>query len=135
MESAMSEPETYRDVIGRLYAAAPQGETEEDVRRAEVLLGRPLPRVLRDYYLFAAHGEILNQAQDRLLAPPALRIAGGALVFYEENQNVNFWGVLEGDLGLDDPPVHAAWNEEPLLWEPDHDSLSGFFKTMAYWQA
>jgi hypothetical protein len=130
----MGEPETYRDVIGRLFGR-PRGEPEEEVGRGEALLGRPFPRALREYYLFAVHREPFNSTQDRLLAPAALFREAGALVFYEENQRVNLWGIFDTNLDLEDPPVHSAWNEQPLRWEPDHDCLSDFFTTMAYWQA
>jgi hypothetical protein len=130
----MSEPDSYREVIERLFGR-PHGETTEEVRHGEERLGRPLPKVLRDYFLFAGHQEPFNRTQDRLLAPTALFREAGALVFYEENQGVNLWGILDADLDRDDPPVRAAWNEEPLRWEPDHDRLSDFFTTMAYWQA
>jgi hypothetical protein len=103
----MSVTESYRDVVERLYPRCPKGEPEEEVRRGEERLGRPFPRVLRGHYLFAGHRELLNQAQGRLLAPSCLRREGGAVIFYEENQGVNYWGVLEGDLGMDDPPVYV----------------------------
>lgn len=131
----MSEPESYRDVIRRLYHRRPEAETAEDIRRGEELLGRPFPKALRDYYCFAGHREPFNRTQDRLLAPAAVFREAGALVFYEENQRVNLWGILDADLDLDDPPVRSAWNEAQLMWEPDHDRLSDFFTTMAYWQA
>jgi hypothetical protein len=130
----MAETVAYRDVIGRLFGR-PRGETAAEVRRGEELLGRPFPRVLREYYLFAGHREPCNRTQDRLLAPAAVFREAGALVFYEENQRVNLWGLLDADLDREDPPVHSAWNEPPLRWEPDHDRLSDFFTTMAYWQA
>src|SRR5688500_10285285 len=98
----MSVAETYRDVVERLYACLPAGEQEKEVRRGEERLGRPFPKVLREYYLFAGHRELLNRAQDRLLAPAELRRDGDAVIFYEENQGVNYWGILENDLGLDD---------------------------------
>ena len=48
---------------------------------------------------------------------------------------MNLWGILDTNLDLEDSPVHSAWNEQPLRWEPDHARLSDFFTTMAYWQA
>jgi hypothetical protein len=131
----MAEPETYRDVIHRFYGGGPRGATAEEICRGEQRLGRPFPRVLREYYLLTAHREPFNHAQDRLLAPDAVFREAGAVVFYEENQRVNLWGILDANLDREDPPVHSAWNEKHLTWELDHDRLSDFFLTMAYWQA
>lgn len=131
----MSQPETYREVIRRIHGQEPVGEPEEQVRVAEARLGIALPRTLRDCYLFASHQEPCNSTHDRLLGPGTLRMAGGALLFYEENEGVNYWGIRASDLDQEDPPVVAAWNEEPMRWEIDHDRLSGFLATMAYWQA
>src|SRR5262249_52734333 len=79
-ELAMENAQTYREVIERLSPRQPQGESEEAVCRGEERLGRPFPRVLRDYYRFASHQELLNQAQDRLLAPAALVRTPGAVI-------------------------------------------------------
>jgi hypothetical protein len=131
----MPPTETYQQAIVRLYGRRPAGEAAEEIQRGEERLGMPFPKALRDHYRFAGHKDPVNRTQDRLRAPTALFRSAGAVVFYEENQGVNLWGILDGDFGMDDPPVYAAWNEEPLKWEPDHARLSEFLRTMAYWQA
>jgi hypothetical protein len=137
VRNPMSNTETCRDVIRRLYgpALALRPESEEEIRRGEAILERPLPKVLSDYYRFSGHGDRLNQVQDRLLAPTRLQSRDGAVVFYDENQGVVRWGVLEIDWNQDDPPVYYAANESKLEWKFDHARLSDFFVTMAYWQA
>jgi hypothetical protein len=66
-------------------------------------------------------------------AAAVLAAAGRALVFCAENQGVVLWGIAEADLALEDPPVQVAENREPLAWAWDHDRLSDFFLTLAYW--
>jgi len=133
----MSQAETFRDAILRLYGPDHflLPESEDEIRRGEAVLGRPLPKILADYYRFSGHGDRLNCTQDRLRAPTELERRDGAIVFYDENQGVVCWGVLEIDWDQDDPPVCRAANEPSLDWNFDHERLSDFFVTMAYWQA
>jgi hypothetical protein len=133
----MAGSESYRDVILRLYGPelVLHPESEAEVRRGEALVGRPLPTVLADYYRFSGHTDRLNRTQARLPAPTKLERRDGAIAFYDENQGVVRWGILEVDWEQDDPPVFRAVNEPPLDRQFDHARLSDFFVTMAYWQA
>jgi hypothetical protein len=111
------------------------GLPEGQLASAEQRLGLRLPRRLRDYYLLAGAWERLNREFNRLRAPEQLVVQGQALVFYEENQGVCVWGILLEAVGLDDPPVVRADNDNALAWEPDHPRVSDFLTTMAYWNA
>ena len=111
------------------------GYEEAEVAAAEARLGLRLPRVLRELYLLAGRRDDINRPMNHLIPPEDLSVEQGALVVYEENQNVVLWGVRVEDLGRDDPPVVRAYNDVTLSWEDDHDRLSAFFVTMLYWQA
>jgi hypothetical protein len=122
-------------VVERLFGPVPRpaGDTVRDLKKAEGRLGRSLPRFLRDFGLRFGWDGPLATAQETLLSPDSWRLRDGALVFCAENQGVVLWGIPEADLALDDPPVQVAENRKPLTWAWDHDRLSDFFVTLAYW--
>lgn len=78
----------------------------ERVRAREAALGVRLPAALREWYRLV--GATLRPVQDRPVRLEALELAEGKLVVYSENQGCFHWLILEGDLGLDDPPVHGG---------------------------
>lgn len=122
-------------VVERVFGPVPRppGDVAGLLEQAEARLGRCLPRVLRDFGLRLGWDGSLATAQETLLPPDCWRLRGGALVFCVENQGVVLWGIAEADLVLEDPPVRVAENREPLAWAWDHDRLSDFFVTLAYW--
>jgi hypothetical protein len=122
-------------VVKRLFRPVPRAPTDAArvLKQAEARLGRSLPRVLRDFALRFGWKGPLAAAQERLRSPDSWRLQGGALVFCVENQGVVLWGIAKKDLGRDDPPVQVTDNREPLAWAWDHDRLSDFFITLAYW--
>jgi hypothetical protein len=123
-------------VVKRLFGPVrrPSKNTAKAVDQAEKQLRRSLPRTLRDFGLCFGWNGPLASARETLLPPNKWRIRGGALVFCVENQGVVLWGIRQADLGKKDPPVKVAENREPYKWTPDHDRLSDFFLTLAYWQ-
>ncbi|HET6574520.1 MAG TPA: hypothetical protein VFG68_13010 [Fimbriiglobus sp.] len=121
--------------VERLFGPVPRpsGDPARALEQVEARLGWPIPRVLRDFVLRFGWGGPLTTAQETLLPPCSWRLQGGALASGVENQGVVLWGIAEADLVLEDPPVRAAENREPLAWVWDHDRLSDFFVTLAYW--
>jgi hypothetical protein len=127
----------YAARVAELFRPLAPGDGDEEpaVAAAEARLGFRLPRVLREMYLLAGHRDDVHRPKNHLIHPEDLSVEQGALVVYEENHNLVLWGVRVDDLGRDDPPVVRAYNDVALTWEDDHETLSGFFLTMLYWQA
>ncbi|TWT39335.1 hypothetical protein [Blastopirellula retiformator] len=124
---------TLQSLHGEALSLTP--EPRESLAAAEAELGLTLPAALSDYYALCSHSDLPNQAHNRLLGPGELELREESLLFYVENQGVTVWGVLPEHLELDDPPVHAAFNDDQLEWELEDDLLSHFLLRMAYWQA
>jgi len=72
-------------------------------------------------------------SHNRLLAPSALDLADGRLVFCEENQEVCVWGSVPGS---PDPAAENAnvLRDGTLEWHPEDVSLSRFLEIMVYLQ-
>jgi len=124
------------EIVERLFGSIsrPPKKSIQAMDQAEARLGLSLPRMLREFgRRFGRDGQLAT-ARETLLSPESWRIRGGALVFCVENQGVVLWGIRRSDLGQDDPPVYVAENREPFKWAWDHDRLSDFFITLAYWQ-
>ncbi len=105
-----------------------------EVRAAERRLRVSLPAGLTAMYRLAGRRSDLHGSCDRLLPLNRVIQVNRALVFYEEHQQRAAWAIPVERLGEEDPPVVRALNQPPYRWEPDHDSLSGFFFTELVWQ-
>jgi hypothetical protein len=134
--------DTFWRRYGQTAAAffAPVGKTdglsEAQVSAAERRLGFALPLLLRQFFLRVGKRSDLTRKYHRLLATGELRVSAGALLFFEESQQVVFWGIKLADASVADPPVWQAnnHNKKRLAWYPDHDRLSAFLITMLYRQ-
>jgi hypothetical protein len=123
-------------VVKRLFGRVrrPSKNAAKALDQPEKRLGLSLPRMLVDFGIRFGWNGPLASARETLLPPEKWRIRGGALVFCVENQGVVLWGIRRSDLRKKDPPVKVAENREPYKWTRDHDRLSDFFLTLAYWQ-
>jgi hypothetical protein len=112
------------------------GLSETQVSAGERRLGCTLPLLLRQFFLRVGKRDDLTRKYHRLLSPHELRESAETLAFFEESQQVVFWGIKLTDMGEADPAVWQAnnHNKKRLLWYPDHDRLSDFFVTMLYRQ-
>lgn len=126
----------YSRLVARLMPPLAPGDgiPEAEIAAAEARLGLRLPTILREFYALVGGREDINHSFEHLVALDELSLSGGMLVFYEENQDVTFWGVKSDD-AAPDPPVLRAYNEEILSWEPDSDHLSDFLVAMLLLQA
>lgn len=102
------------------------GCTSQELIEAERRVGVPLPGPLRAILSLYGGREDLMGLQDPLLAPGALRVEDGTLVFQEENQHCVLWGVAVERLEDPDPPVvfqdsNAAGDGS---WRPYQERLS-----------
>jgi hypothetical protein len=112
------------------------GLSEKAVSACERRIGGALPLVLREYYLRVGRRADLTRKYHRLLGPADLRVSAKALLFFEESQQVVYWGIKMTDTAEADPPVWQATNhtKKRLAWYPDHDRLSDFFLTLLFRQ-
>lgn len=108
-----------------------QGFADSELQQVEKRLHIKLPLKLREYYLALGKNEAINYSHNRLLKPGGEEIGFSDdryLVFYEENQVVAYWGIKEGDLGMDNPPVYGFYGDE---WMKETDTTEDFFLLMA----
>jgi hypothetical protein len=118
------------DIVGQV--AASHGYPLAAVKAAESRLGLRLAPPLRDYFLSVGRHKI-NHKHNRLLAPNALWVAQGRLVFMEENQNVVYWGIRRGSTAAD-PVVFQTTDPQDDDWFAEVP-CSQFLAAMLCWQA
>ena len=80
------------EVFEGLYGRAPVGCGEAALVAAEARLGVELPAELRGFLSAVGREAVVMEVHDRFLAPDALAVADGRVVFCEENQGVCMWG-------------------------------------------
>lgn len=80
-------------------------------------------------------GSPLLGAYNRMLGPDRLGIEDGHVIFCEEAQAINYWGIPTAGLDSENPAVWRAENLEPLVWEQETATLAGFLTTFVLWQA
>jgi hypothetical protein len=111
------------------------------IRAAEKWLGVVVPPVLRDYYHVAGQETKFNAVFNRLLPPEEWFVDRKRLVFFEENQQVVYWGVpATNPSGIgdprtlpDDPPVYQGVSAERIYWSREHRNCSTFLLVLLHW--
>ncbi|KAF2335832.1 SMI1/KNR4 family protein [Flavobacterium nitrogenifigens] len=127
----------YIQKIKRLYNLSENknyGFSENQILDLEKTLNVKLPSKLKEYYLELGTEENLNYCFNRLLKPEnEIGFSDDDfLVFYEENQNVAFWGIKKEDLSLENPPVYGNYDTiEKSDWEMEIETTENFFLLMA----
>ncbi|WDF66303.1 SMI1/KNR4 family protein [Flavobacterium sp. KACC 22763] len=127
----------YIQKIKRLYRLSENenyGFSEKQILDLEKRLNVKLPSKLKEYYLELGKGEKLNYCFNRLLKPEnEIGFSDDDfLVFYEENQNVAFWGIKKEDLSQDNPPIYGNYDTiEKSDWEIEIETTENFFLLMA----
>jgi hypothetical protein len=126
--------EGYRRVLAAITgrASSAHGYPSRAVEAAEARLGFTFPEALRDYYLSVGRHE-LNRVHNRLWSPEDIEVAGGRLVFMEENQGVVYWGVRCRTTGAD-PVVSQTMDLDDGDWSPEA-RCSLFLPAMLCWYA
>lgn len=105
---------------------------ETAIQNAIKRIGK-LPSMLIEYYRQLGANDEINQIQNQLYGPDALKIEEGYLTFYIEEQESMWWAIKETDLGYDDPPVYVClWKDGKYTYLPECDSLTKFLYAMAY---
>ena len=120
-------PEAFRGFMVRWHGVAP-GE-----RDALPGTDRLPPSLRRVYEAFGAAPAafLLNH----LVAPADIGEDDGFTIFYVEEQAVYLWGVANGDLDADDPPVWCRENESAKPWVKESPSVSVFMVQMVVMSA
>lgn len=97
--------------IDRWYSPLTPGDgyTEEELVLAEESLGFRLPAALREWYAQSGKRNDIWQTQDFFYSPTDLKINGGLLEFYRENQGCFTWSIAIDAIARDDPPVVCDW--------------------------
>ncbi|MNS48267.1 hypothetical protein D3C72_808310 [compost metagenome] len=127
----------YIQKIKRLYSLSEDenyGFSEKQILDLEKTLNVKLPSKIKEYYLELGKEENLNYCFNRLLKPEnEIGFSDDDfLVFYEENQNVAFWGIKKEDLSQDNPPVYGNYDTiEKSDWEIETKTTENFFLLMA----
>lgn len=127
----------YIQKIKRLYSLSENenyGFSEKQILDLEKTLNVKLPSKIKEYYLELGTEENLNYCFNRLLKPEnEIGFSDDDfLVFYEENQNVAFWGIKKEDLSLENPPVYGNYDTiEKSDWEIEIETTENFFLLMA----
>ncbi|MEN2488692.1 SMI1/KNR4 family protein [Flavobacterium sp. B11] len=127
----------YIQKIKRLYNLSENenyGFSENEILDLETRLNVKLPSKLKEYYLELGKEENLNYCFNRLLKPEnEIGFSDDDfLVFYEENQNVAFWGIKKEDLSQNNPPVYGNYDTiEKSDWEMETETTENFFVLMA----
>lgn len=127
----------YIQKIKRLYNLSENenyGFSENQILDLEKTLEIKLPLKLKEYYLELGKEENLNYSFNRLLKPEnEIGFSDDDfLVFYEENQNVAFWGIKKEDLSKENPPVYGNYDTiEKSDWEIETQTTENFFLLMA----
>jgi len=127
----------YIQKIKRLYNLSENenyGFSENEMLNLEKTLNTRLPLKFKEYYLELGKEENLNYSFNRLLKPDdEIEFSDDDyLVFYEENQNVAFWGIKKEDLKEDNPPVYGNYDTiEKSDWEIETQTTESFFLFMA----
>lgn len=127
----------YIQKIKRLYNLSENenyGFSEDQILNLEKTLNVNLPSKLKEYYLELGNEENLNYSFNRLLKPEnEIGFSDDDfLFFYEENQNVAFWGIKKEDLSQDNSPVYGNYDTiEKSDWEIETETIEDFFLLMA----
>lgn len=127
----------YIQKIKRLYSLSENenyGFSEKQILDLEKTLNVKLPSKIKEYYIELGKEENLNYCFNRLLKPEnEIGFSDDDfLVFYEENQNVAFWGIKREDLSQDNPSVYGNYDTiEKSDWEMETETTENFFLLMA----
>jgi hypothetical protein len=122
-------------------AAFPDGEPipvfeDERIAAAEARLKLAIPDAVKDYYAVAGARD-LKRVYYSMLPPEKLRVDGEQLIFCEENEGLEDFGIsLEALAALAErpnPSVHVRRQGE-LRWFAEAGNVSAFLLGMEAWQ-
>jgi hypothetical protein len=109
------------------------GLNEEEIQKAERLLGLRLPLSMREYYRVVGAVDQLNRLQNVIFSPKELYVEDEFLMFMDENQSVVSWGLKISELSSPDPTAWQRNNTPPEQWLSEEKTFSELLESMFEW--
>jgi hypothetical protein len=110
------------------------GISNEKIVKAEIKLGRKLPKALRDYYQTVGSCCELNNYHNRIIDLEKVFLENGFLIFAEENEYVVYWGIKTGLPEELNPTVWQIQNKGTSEYHTEEKSFTEFMTEMFEWQ-
>jgi len=126
----------YAGFVHRFLGRSLRGEdglNEEEIQKAERLLGLRLPLAMREYYRVVGAIDQLNRLQNVIFSPKELYIEDEFLMFMDENQSVVSWGLKISELSSPDPTAWQLNNTPPEQWLSEEKTFSELLESMFEW--
>lgn len=124
-------------IVATAFPGAELGIASEHVAAAETRLQLVLPPPLKDFFAVAGGSRELRDADYRFLPPEKLRVDGDHLIFCEENQGLEDFGIPLGEIARPterpNPTVDVRSKINPK-WFGEAGKLSAFLLGMTAWQ-
>jgi hypothetical protein len=124
-------------IVTTAFPDAKLGLTNERIAEAEARLNLTLPQALKDLYTVVGASRDVMQADYQMLAPEKLRVDGDHLIFCEENQGLEDFGIPLARLARlaesPNPSVDLRRLHE-TRWFCEAGKLSAFLLGMMAWQ-
>jgi hypothetical protein len=124
-------------IVTTAFPGESLGITREPIAAAEARLGFVLPEPLRDFFAVAGASHDLLNADYRMLPPEKLRADADHLIFCEENQGLEDFGIPLKELATPaerpNPTVDVRPKADPK-WFGEAGKLSAFLLGMTAWQ-
>jgi len=128
--------ELLETIIRTALPDARLGITQEQIAAAETRLGLVLPHPLKDFLAVAGGSRDLMNADYILLPPEKLRVHGDHLIFCEERQGLEDFGIALADIAANqpNPPVDVRPKGRSDWLVGEEGKLSAFLLGMTAWQ-
>jgi hypothetical protein len=130
--------EPLETIVKTAFPGARLGIASEQIAAAETRLGIVLPQPLKDFFAVAGGSRDLLNADYIFLPPEQLRMDGGHLIFCEQRQGLEEFGIAHADLAsLSEqwnPPVNVRPKGRSDWLLGEEGKLSAFLLGMTAWQ-
>ncbi len=131
-------PSFWKRSLRRHSQARDLGSRASRSRRPERGSAIVLPQPLKEFLAVAGGSRDLLNADYIFLPPEQLRMAGGYLIFCEQRQGLEDFGIALADIHVlseqSNPPVEVRPNSE-VRWLRGEGELSAFLLGMTAWQS
>lgn len=122
-------------IVTTAFPGTKLGLANEPLAAAEGRLSLVLPEPLKDFFAVAGASRDLLNADYRILPPEKLRVDGEHLIFCEENQGLEDFGLpLEAVRAAEPNPRVDVRPKRAPRWTVEASALSAFLLGMTAWQ-
>ena len=129
--------EPLKMIVTTAFPGAALGIANEQIAAAEARLHLVLPEPLKDFFAVVGGSRELMDADYRILPPEKLRVDGSHLIFCEENQGLEDFGIPLAEIATPaerpNPTVDVRAKGKPK-WFGEAGKLSAFLLGMTAWQ-